>query len=94
MPVSSKDFLNIQATIECEFTLKQVRGMVRTYSQIHRTDKYSTQLNHLASLVKWLSVCLRSNFSFESFSQVTCSFYFFHLEEFPNFKVKSSFIFF
>ena len=33
--------LDIQATIECGFTLKRVRDMTRTYSQMHRTDKYS-----------------------------------------------------
>ena len=33
MPVSSKEFLDIQATIECAFTLKRVRDMTRTYSQ-------------------------------------------------------------
>ena len=32
-PVSSKEFLDIQATIECGFTLKRVRDMIRTYSQ-------------------------------------------------------------
>ena len=37
----SKEFLDIQATIECGFTLKRVRDMTRTYSQKHRTDKYS-----------------------------------------------------
>ena len=31
-PASSKEFLDIQATIECEFTLKRVRDMIRTYS--------------------------------------------------------------
>ena len=31
----------IQETIECGFTLKRVRDMTRTYSQMHRTDKYS-----------------------------------------------------
>ena len=30
--VSSKDFLNIQTTIECRFTLKCVRDMIRTYN--------------------------------------------------------------
>ena len=39
-PALSKEFLDIQATIECEFTLKCVRDMIRTYSQFHRTDKY------------------------------------------------------
>ena len=36
-----KEFLDIQATIECGFTLKRVRDMTGTYSQMHRTDKYS-----------------------------------------------------
>ena len=40
-PVSSKQFLDIQVSLECGFTLKRVRGMVRTHSQMHRTDKYS-----------------------------------------------------
>ena len=33
--------LDIQATIECEFTLKRVRDMIRTYSQMYSTKKYS-----------------------------------------------------
>ena len=41
MPALSKEFLDIQATIECGFTLKHVCDMTRTYSQMHRTDKYS-----------------------------------------------------
>ena len=40
-PASGKEFLDIQATIECGFTLKRVRDMIKTYSQMHRTDKYS-----------------------------------------------------
>ena len=40
-PASSKEFLDIQATVECGFTLKRVRDMTRTYSQMHRIDKYS-----------------------------------------------------
>ena len=31
-PASSKAFLDIQATIECGFTLKRVRDMTRAYS--------------------------------------------------------------
>ena len=38
---SSKEFLDIQATIEWRFTLKRVRDMTRTYSQMHHADKYS-----------------------------------------------------
>ena len=30
--VSSKEFVDIEATIECRFTLKRVRDMIRTYS--------------------------------------------------------------
>ena len=33
-PASSKEFLDIQATIECGFTLKRVRDMTRTYSKV------------------------------------------------------------
>ena len=39
--VLSKEFLDIQATIGCGFTLERVRDMIRTYSLMHRTDKYS-----------------------------------------------------
>ena len=31
-PVSSKEFLDIQASIDCRFTLKRVRDITRTYS--------------------------------------------------------------
>ena len=50
----SKKFLDIQATIECGFTLRHLRGMIRTYIQTHHTDwlVLTTQLNHLASLDK------------------------------------------
>ena len=40
-PTSSKEFFDIQATIECGFTLKRIRNMIRTYIQTHRTDKFS-----------------------------------------------------
>ena len=35
MPASSKEFLDIEATIVCGFTLKRVRDMIRTYSHVH-----------------------------------------------------------
>ena len=38
--VSSKKFLEIQATIECRFTLKRARDMKRRYSQINPSNKY------------------------------------------------------
>ena len=40
-PGSSKEFLDIQDTIEFGFTLKCLDDMTRTYSQMPRTDKYS-----------------------------------------------------
>ena len=39
--VLRKEFFDRQATMECGFTLKRVRKMIRTYSQMKRTDKYS-----------------------------------------------------
>ena len=33
-PASSKEFLDIQATIECGFTLKRVRDMIKTYNEV------------------------------------------------------------
>ena len=35
------EFLDIQATIESGSILKRVRDVTRTYSQMHRTNKYS-----------------------------------------------------
>ena len=33
----------VQATIECRFSLKRVRNMIITYSEVHRTDNtYNT----------------------------------------------------
>ena len=58
VPASSKEFLAFRQTTECGFNLKLVRDMITTYNQVQHTDKYSKQLNHLASLAKWLSVCL------------------------------------
>ena len=40
--------LDIQASIECGFTLKRVRAMIKTCSQMHRTDRYSQH-----SLIIW-----------------------------------------
>ena len=40
-PALSKKFLDIQATIECGFSLKCVRDLIRKYSQMHGPEKYS-----------------------------------------------------
>ena len=37
----TKDFGDIQATIESGFTLKRVRDITKIHCQIHGTDKYS-----------------------------------------------------
>ena len=42
-----------QANKECKFTLKHVPDMIRTYSQMHRTDKYSQQSSIIWSV--WLN---------------------------------------
>ena len=38
-----QELLEIQETTECGFTLKRVRDITRTYSQMHGTDTYSEQ---------------------------------------------------
>ena len=42
-PASSKEFLDIQATTECGFTLKRVRDMIKTYRQ----NKYIRYLSNI-----------------------------------------------
>ena len=37
-PAMSKEFLDIQATIKCAFTLELVRDIKRTYRHMQRTD--------------------------------------------------------
>ena len=47
-PVSSKEFLDIQATTECRFTLKLVRDMIRTYSlNLCNLKNSATRASHL-----------------------------------------------
>ena len=40
-PASSKEYLDIQAIIDCGFTLKRVSHITRTCSQMHGTNNYS-----------------------------------------------------
>ena len=47
-PVSSKEFFDIQVTIECGLSQKRVRGMIKTCSLIHRTGRFSKH-----SLIIW-----------------------------------------
>ena len=46
----SLTFLDIQAIIECGFTLKRVRDMARTYSQMHHADAYSEHSSNICSV--------------------------------------------
>ena len=50
VPAPSKESLDIQASIKCGFTVKRVRDMIRTYSQMHRGDKYSQQSSIIRSV--------------------------------------------
>ena len=54
MPVSSKEFLDTQANIECRFTLKRVRDMIRTYSQLC----YFLKLTSLLLMIFHVNTCL------------------------------------
>ena len=55
-------------SIECGFTLKRVRDMIKTYSQMHRTDKYSQHSSIIwpAWLNGWVFVYELSGCGFES----------------------------
>ena len=57
-----------KATIECGFTLKRVRDMIRTHSQIQRTDKYSQHSSFIwpVRLNGWVFVHELSGCGFES----------------------------
>ena len=54
--LSSKEFLGIQATAECRFTLKRACDMIRTHSQMHHTDKFSQNSSILQPV--WLNDCV------------------------------------
>ena len=60
--------LDIQANIKCEFTLKCVRDVIRTYSQMHPTDKYSQHSSCIWSIWPngWVFVYELSGCWFES----------------------------
>ena len=60
--------VDIQATVECGFILKLARAMIKTYNQMHRTDKYS-QLSSIiwpVWLNGWVFVYELSGCGFES----------------------------
>ena len=65
---SSKEFLDIQANIECGFTLKCIHDLIRTYSQMHCTDKYSQHSSIIwpVWLNDWVFIYELSGCGFES----------------------------
>ena len=62
------EFINIQATIECRFTLKRVSDMIITYGQMHRTDKFSQHSSIIwpVWINKWVFVYNLSGCGFKS----------------------------
>ena len=67
-PASTKEFLHLQETIECGFNLEHERDTIRTYSQIHRTGKYSQHslIIWRVRLYPWVFVYQLSGCGFES----------------------------
>ena len=66
--LNQEEFLETQATTECRFTLKRVYDMITTYSQMHRTDKYSqhSPIIWLVWLNGWVFVYKLSGCAFKS----------------------------
>ena len=80
-PDSKKEFLHIQALIECGFNLKRVRDEIKTDCQIHRTCKKFQQrsmiwpvrlngwvLNSKLSSCGFKSSCRNLNFRFHAWT--------------------------
>ena len=84
---SSKEFLDINATIEHGFTLKRVGDIIRTYSLMHRTDKYSQNKSIIwpVWLNDWVIVYELNGCGFQShYSHLNCSHFF--IDFFPIIK--------
>ena len=66
-PVSNHYFLDIIATIDCGFTLKRVRDMIITFSQMNRTNRYCKHSSIISavSLNGWVFVYELSGCGFE-----------------------------
>ena len=61
-------FLDIQATLECGFTLKNICDIITTYSQMHYTGKYSqhSSITWPVWLNGWVFIYELSGFGFKS----------------------------
>ena len=67
-PVSRKEFRDIQANIECGFTLKREHDMVKIYSHMQLRDKYSQHSSIIwpVWLNSWVFVYKLSGCGFQS----------------------------
>ena len=66
--LQARSFLTFRQTVECGFTMKLVRDMIITYSQVHPTDKYSQHSSIVWPiwLNDWVFVYKLSGCGFES----------------------------
>ena len=64
----TRSSLTFRQTVECGFTMKHVRDMIITYSQMHRTDKHSQRRSIIwpVWLNGWVFVYKLSGCGFES----------------------------
>ena len=64
----ARSFLTFRQTVECGFTLKLIREMIITYSQMHRTDKNSQHSSIIwpVWLNGWVFVYELNDWGFES----------------------------
>ena len=67
-PASSKEFLHIQATVECGFTLKRVRDMIKTYNQMNVKGSLSSN----EETVKVLGITVENKLSLEQHLNEVC----------------------
>ena len=59
MSLSVKEVLGVQANIECGFTLKSLRDMIKIYSQMHHTDKHSQHSSIICPVSAYKLGCSR-----------------------------------
>ena len=54
-PVSSKEFLDSQTTLECRFTMKLVRDMIKTYNQNIENKRLVEEVANYFKIIEGLS---------------------------------------
>ena len=92
-PASSKEFLDIQATVECGFTLKRVRDMTRTYTHFICFTIFISNVSSLSLIISLANFifCRCSTFSINIFSlfisSVAISHFDFSISSFSGFSI-------